>query len=85
MRCYTKLNDMTDEEKNQHRTNQLRKSRYNYYQNKKMLIIVIEKLNETIDKQYKKINELEIDKYNMKAEVDSYKLLYNELLETNKK
>ena len=76
---------MTDEEKNQHRTNQLRKSEYNYYQNKKMLIIDIEKLNETIDKQYKKINELDIDKYNMKAEIDSYKLLYNELLETNKK
>ena len=81
MRGYVKLNDMTDEEKSQHRTNQLRKSRYNYYQNKKMLIIDIEKLNETIDKQYKKINELEIDKYNMKAEIDNYKILYNELLD----
>ena len=54
MRCFTKLNDMTDDEKTQHRTNQLRKSRYNYYQNKKMLIIDIEKLNESIQKQDKK-------------------------------
>ena len=75
---------MTDDEKTQHRTNQLRKSRYNYYQNKKMLIIDIEKLNETIEKQDKKINELLLDKDNMRAEIDNYKLLYNELLDTMK-
>ena len=72
---------MTDEEKNQHRTNQLRKSEYNYYQNKKMLIIDIEKLNETIENQVKKINELLLDKDNMRTEIDNYKLLYNELLD----
>ena len=81
MRCYTKLNDMTDDEKTQHRTNQLRKSRYTYYQNKKMLIIDIEKLNETIENQVKKINELLLDKDNMRTEIDNYKLLYNELLD----
>ena len=84
MRGHTKLNDMTDDEKTQHRTNQLRKSRYNYYQNKKMLIIDIEKLNETIEKQDKKINELLLDKDNMRAETDYYKLLYNELSDTMK-
>ena len=84
MRCYTKLNDMTDDEKTQHRTNQLRKSRYNYYQNKKMLIIDIEKLNESIQKQDNKINELLLDKDNMRAEIDNYKLLYNELLDKMK-
>jgi hypothetical protein len=72
-----KLHDMTEEEKNIHRTNQLRKSRYNYYQNKKMLIIDIEKLNDTIKKQDVKINELELD-------IDNYKLLYNELLQKMK-
>ena len=84
MRGYIKLNDMTDDEKTQHRTNQLRKSRYNYYQNKKMLIIDIEKLNETIEKQDKKINELLLDKDTMRAEIDNYKLLYNELLDKMK-
>jgi len=72
-----KLHDMTEEEKTIHRTNQLRKSRYNYYRNKKMLIIDIEKLNETIEKQDVKINELELD-------IDNYKLLYNELLQKMK-
>jgi len=38
-----------------------------------MLIIDIEKLNETIEKQDVKINELELD-------IDNYKLLYNELI-----
>ena len=72
-----KLHDMTEEEKTIHRTNQLRKSRYNYYRNKKMLIIDIEKLNDTIKKQDVKINELELD-------IDNYKLLYNELLQKMK-
>ena len=76
-----KLHDMTKEEKTIHRNNQLRQSRYNYYQNKKMLIMDIEKLNETIEKQDVKINELELDKDNMRAEIDNYKLLYNELLQ----
>ena len=67
-----KLHDMTEEEKTIHRTNQLRKSRYNYYRNKKMLIIDIRNLSETIEKQDKKINELELDKDNMRAEIDNY-------------
>ena len=75
---------MTDDEKTQHRTNQLRKSRYSYYQNKKQLILDIEKLNETIEKQDKKINELLLDKDNMRAEIDNSKLLFNELLDTMK-
>ena len=49
-----------------------------------MLTIDIEKLNETIEKQDKKINELLLDKDNMRAEIDNYKLLYNELLDTMK-
>ena len=49
-----------------------------------MLIIDIEKLNETIEKQDKKLNVLEIDNGNLKKEIDNFKFLNNELLDTMK-